>query len=210
MGFANGAVTVIRGDLVNDLGTRQRVVFESDEPVTGIEFREGSITTLYIATTNRILTLVISGKGQGQPARSLDEIGCAVGCMAVDKTTNDLIVARDDAIYYYGLHGRGPSYPYECPKKWVSIFRDYVVVLSTPQTRPSSATTSLRMFGSGLADKIFDTCNVTVLDVDLKVIAHQETLSSPVSTIFSEWDSIFVLTLDGKVRVETNYYLRFE
>ena len=153
---------------------------------------------------------MISGKGQGQPARSLDEIGCAVGCMAVDKTMNDLIVARDDAIYYYGLHGRGPNYPYECPKKMVSIFKDYVVVVSTPQTRPSSATTSLRMFGSGAADKIFDTCNLTVLDVDLKVIAHQETLSWPVSTIFSEWDSIFVLTLKGKVRFAISSYFCYE
>lgn len=194
-------MTVIRGDLVNDLGTRQRVVFESDEPITGIDFKEGNITTLYIATTNRILTLVISGKGQGQPARTLDEIGCAVGCMTVDRELNDLIVARDDALYYYGLHGRGPYYPYECPKKLVDTFKDYVTIVSTPQKRPGNATTSLRMFGTGAVDKIFDTYNLTVLDVDLKVIAHQETMTSPISATFAEWGNFFVLTLDGKVSV---------
>ena len=201
VGFANGSVAVVRGDLVNDLGTRQRVVFESDEPITGIEFRESNITTLYIATTSRILTLAISGKGQGQPARTLDEVGCAVGCMTIDKATNDLLVARDDAIYYYGLHGRGPYYPYEGPKKMISIAKGFIAVVSTPQTRPSSATTSLRMLGSHAADKLFDSFTFTVLDVDLKIIAHQETMTSPVFSIFVEWGNMFFLTLDGKVRL---------
>ena len=127
----------------------------------------------------------------------------------MDKAMNDLIVARRDALYYYGLHGRGPCYPYECPKKMVSIFRDYITVVSVPQTRQSSATTSLRMFGGSAADKIFDTYNLTVLDVDLKVIAHQETITSPVSAIFAEWDSFFVLTLDGKVSIERRKSSRY-
>jgi len=70
IGFGNGTVTVVRGDLIHDRGARQRTVFESDEPITGIGFKEGNITTLYIATTGRISTLVISGRGQGQPART--------------------------------------------------------------------------------------------------------------------------------------------
>src|ERR1700761_1018009 len=39
VGFANGAVTVVRGDFVHDRGTKQRIVYESDEPITGLEFR---------------------------------------------------------------------------------------------------------------------------------------------------------------------------
>ena len=100
--------------LIHDRGAKQRTVFESDEPITGVEFRHGSrITTLYLATTGRILTLVIAGTGQGQPARVLEETGCNVGCMTIDPKSGDVVVAREDAIYYYGVNGRGPCYGYE-------------------------------------------------------------------------------------------------
>ena len=79
VGFANGAVTLIRGDLINDRGAKQRTVFESEEPITGVEFREGPTTLLYLATTGRILTFTISGKGQGQPDMVLEDTGCGVG-----------------------------------------------------------------------------------------------------------------------------------
>ena len=64
-----------------------------------MEFREGPSTILYLATTARVLTLTITGRGQGQPAKNLEDTGCGVGCMTVDKATGDVIVARDDAIY---------------------------------------------------------------------------------------------------------------
>lgn len=199
VGFANGAVTVVRGDLIHDRGAKQRTVFESEEPITGIEFREGSITTLYIATTGRILTLVISGRGQGQPAKSLDEYGCGVGCMAVDKATRDVVVGRNDAIYYYGQHGRGPPYTYEGEKKMVSMFKDYVVLVSPPKSNVMPRANPLRAFGMGAAD-VFNTSTFTLLNTELRFIAHQEQMSTEVKAIVSEWGDLFVLTTDGKVR----------
>ncbi|KAF2189828.1 vacuolar protein sorting-associated protein 11 [Zopfia rhizophila CBS 207.26] len=199
VGFANGAVTVVRGDLIHDRGARQRTVFESEEPITGIEFREGNITTLYIATTGRIVTLVISGRGQGQPARSLDETGCGVGCMAVDKATRDVVVARNDAIYYYGLHGRGPPYAYEGEKKMISIFKDYVVIVSPPKSNTIPRANPLRAFGVGAADDVFNTSTFTLLNTELRFVAHQEQMSSQVKALVSEWGDLFVLTIDGKI-----------
>lgn len=199
MGFANGAVTVVRGDLIHDRGARQRTVFESEEPITGIEFREGSITTLYIATTGRIATLIISGRGHGQPARSLDETGCGVGCMTVDKATRDIIVARDDAIYYYGPQGRGPVYAFEGEKKMITTFKDYVAVVSPPKSNTITRTGPLRSFGGGHTDDIFNTSGFTLINTDLKFIAHQEALTSQVKDLVSEWGDLFVLTMDGKV-----------
>lgn len=200
VGFANGAVTVVRGDLIHDRGAKQRTVFESEEPITGIEFREGSITTLYIATTGRIMTLVISGRGQGQPAKSLDETGCGVGCMAVDKSTRDVVVARNDAIYYYGLHGRGPPYTYEGEKKMISLFKDYVVIVSPPKSSAMPRSNPLRAFGVAAADDVFNTSTFTLLNTELRFVAHQEQISSQVKAIVSEWGDLFVLTIDGKVR----------
>ena len=192
-------MTVIRGDLIHDRGAKQRTVFESEEPVTGIAFREGNITTLYIATTGRISTLVISGRGQGQPARTLEEQGCGVGCMTVDRATNDVVVAREDGIYYYGLHGRGPVYSYDGPKQTVDIFREYITLVAPPRPNPVTRPTSLTSFGSSQPDDMFSTSTLIILNTDLKFFAHQESLTSQVKTIFQEWGDLFILTLDGKI-----------
>jgi hypothetical protein len=198
VGFANGSVAIIRGDLINDRGARQRIVFESEEPITGLEVQSGHATTLYIATTNRVLTLAIAGRGQGQPARVLEDAGCALGCMALDKDTGDILIAREDAIHTYGPRSRGPSYAFDSPKTSLSIFRGYVALVCPPKT-PSSKSESLRRFGVSQADDIFNTSTFTLLDTDLKFIAHSDSLSSPVKSVFTISGDLFLMTVDGKV-----------
>jgi hypothetical protein len=199
VGFANGSVTVIRGDLINDRGAKQRTVFESEEPITGIEFREGASTTLYLATTGRILTLTITGRGQGQPAKALEDTGCGVGCMTVNKASGDIVVVRDDAIYYYGLNGRGPTYAYEGPKQLVSVFGDYIALVSPPKAVTPTKLSTTRRFGGTRADEMFNTSTFALLDTDLKFVAHTETMITQVKALFVEWGDLFLLTLSGKV-----------
>ncbi|KAI9373019.1 hypothetical protein BJX61DRAFT_408852 [Aspergillus egyptiacus] len=197
VGFGNGSVAIIRGDLIHDRGARQRLVFESEEPVTGLQVHSGSVTTLYISTTNRILALVISGRGLGQPARVLEDTGCGVGCMTLDSDSGDILVAREDAIYTYGPRGRGQSYAFESPKSSINTFRDYVTLVCPPRAG-TSATGSLQGYGVG-NDDIFSTANFTLLDTDLKFIAHSECLVSSVRHIFKEWGNLYLLTTDGKI-----------
>ena len=199
MGFANGSVTVIRGDLINDRGTKQRTIFQSDEPITGVEFLTGSTTVLYIATTGRILTLVISGKGQGQPAKNLDDSGCGVGCMTADRDTGDILVARGDAIYSYGAGGRGPSYAYEGPKQLLDLFNSYVVLVTPPKESSPSSKNILRRFVGSQSHDVYNMPTFAILDTDLKYIAHTETLTSQVKAVFKEWGELFLLTLEGKI-----------
>ncbi|KAK4494695.1 hypothetical protein PRZ48_014051 [Zasmidium cellare] len=198
VGFANGAVTVVRGDLIHDRGTRQRTVFESEEPITGLDFREANTTALYIATTSRILALAITGKAQGTPARTLDERGCAVGCMTLDPKSNDIIVARDDAIYSYGPRGPPASYAYEGAKKLVDVQKDYVLIVSPPANNIGRAT-HLRAFAGTRADEIFNASTFTILDTDMKFIALSESVTSQINKIFSIWGDIFLLTIEGKL-----------
>lgn len=199
LGFGNGAVKVIRGDLIHDRGTKQRTVFESEEPITGVEFSEGNQTTLYIATTGRIATLVISGRGQGQPPRPVEETGCAVNCMTLDSVSSDIIVARDDAIYYYGARGGRSVFPYDIQKKLLTTFKDYIAVVSPPQSNAVSGSDRARTFGNGQIDDVFSTSSFTVLSTDPQFIAYQETLTSPVQSVFEEWGDLFILTTDGKL-----------
>ncbi|KAJ5811412.1 Zinc finger RING-type [Penicillium riverlandense] len=198
VGFANGSVSIIRGDFIHDRGARQRIVFESEEPITGLEIQNGAITTLYISTTSRILTQVIAGRGQGQPARVLEDSGCAVRCMTLDKEGGDILIAREDAIYTYGIRGRGPSYAFESPKTSINAFQDYVALVCPPKAG-SSKTDPLRKYGVNPADEIFGSTTFTLLDTDLKFIAHSESLSSPMKHIFIEWGDLFLLTTDGKI-----------
>lgn len=191
---------MIRGDLIHDRGAKQRTVFESEEPITGVEFREGPNTTLYLATTGRILTLTITGKGQGQPAKVLEDTGCGVGCMTFDHSNGDIVVVRDDAIHYYGINGRGPSFAYEGPKQLVSIFGDYVGIVSLPKSATPTKTNPLRRaFGGGRAADLLNTSTFAMLDTDLKFIAHTETLTTQVKAVFTEWGDLFLQTLEGKV-----------
>jgi len=198
VGFGNGAVTVVRGDFVHDRGTKQRTVFESEEPITGLEFREANTTALYIATTARVLALAITGNRQGTPARTLDENGCDVACMTLDPELNEIVIARDDAIYTYNTRGKAASYAYEGAKKLISVSKDYVLLVSPPGNNLGRSA-PLRAFGGAQATEIFNTSTFTILNTDLKFLAHQESLPSQVRTLFSIWGDIYLLTIDGKL-----------
>lgn len=201
-GFANGAVTVLRGDLIHDKGTKQRIIYESEEPITGVELRfDAKLTTLFVSTTSRVLKLVILGKGQGQPPKTVEDAGCGVGCMTVDERTGEIVIARDDAIYYYTIDGRGPPRAYEAPKSLISVYETYVAVVSPPSIAPAADSDAMRRRFGVNADPLFTASTFTLLETDLRLIAHSESLITQVKAIFQIWGDLFTLTQDGKVGV---------
>jgi hypothetical protein len=193
---------VIRGDLIHDRGTKQRIVYESEESVTGVQLKvDSKLTTLFVSTTAQVLKLVISGKGQGQPPRTVEDAGCAVGCMTVDEKTGDIVVARDDAIYYYRLEGRGPPVAYESQKSLISVYEDYVALVSPPASSPATRgpDTIRRRLGGATADAIFNASVFSILEPSLRLIGHTESVISQVSAIFQLWGDLYTLRQDGKV-----------
>jgi len=91
---------------------KQRTIFESEEPITALGFTESSKQiSLYIVTTNRILTYLTTGRGHAPP-RLLDALGCALGCVAF-REDGEMIAARDDAIYVYGGESKGGVYAFD-------------------------------------------------------------------------------------------------
>ena len=198
VGFANGAVTVVRGDLIHDRGAKQRIVFESEEPITGVEFREVNSTTLFLSTTARLLTLTISGRGQGQPAKALDDHGCDVGCMTIDDGAGEVVVARNDAIYYYRRNGRRQPFAYEGPKQAVRVFGPYIALVARPSSN-KHRTGTMRLFGARQTEEAMEHSTFAILDTDLHFVAHTETLSAQIKEVFIEWGSLFLLTLDGQI-----------
>ena len=209
VGFANGAVTVIRGDLIHDRGTRQRVVHESEEPVTGVELvidptQAQKMTILFVSTTSKLLKLVIAGKGHGQPPRTVEDSGCAAGCMTLNKRTGDIIVARDDAVYYYTLEGRGPCFANDGATNFVSIYRDYVALVAPPNSSRNGSSDNLQRrlggsMGGSTAESLFNASTFTMVDPTLQILVHQESLISPVRALFEIWGDLYILMQDGKV-----------
>lgn len=195
VGFANGSVTIIRGDLIHERGTKQTTIYESEEPVTNLCIRFPS--TLFISTTNRIVTMSIAGKIQGQAPRTLENMGCAVGCMAYDVETGEVIVAREDAIYTYRPHGRGPSFGFDALKGGIEVAGDYLALTCPPRSGSSALE---RMAG----DEILETTKFVILDPDLRFVAHVENSLAGIRFVFREWGDLYILDADGKV-IKTCY-----
>lgn len=201
VGFGNGSVTLIRGDLIHDLGTKQRIVYESEEPVTGVQLAtDEKLTTLFISTTTRILRLGLSRKGQGLPPKTVEDSGCAWGCMALDKETGEVVVARDDAIYTYSLDGRGPPKAYEAPKTLIAVYENYVALKCLPSGANGRDPEVLRRrFGGSGNDDLFNATTFLLLEPDLRIIAHSETMMSPVRFVFDVWGDLFTMSEEGKL-----------
>lgn len=120
--------------------------------------------------------------------------------MTVDHKNGDILVVRDDAIYYYRVDGRNSCYGYDGPKSFVAIHGDYVAVVSPPATTAAAAKSSTaRRFGGAHAEDLFNTSTFTLLDTDLKFVAHSESLVSQVKDLFIIQGDLFTLTQDGKV-----------
>lgn len=157
------------------------------------------LTTLFVSTTSRILKLGLSKKGQGLPPKTVEDSGCDVGCMTRDPATGEVVVAREDAIYTYRIEGRGPPKAYETPKKMIAVYGDYMAIACPPASANDKEPDSMRRRFGGGTDGLFDSSSFVLLEPDLRVIAHTETLISPVKFIFSVWGDIFTVSEQGKV-----------
>ncbi|KAF8477095.1 hypothetical protein BDZ91DRAFT_708666 [Kalaharituber pfeilii] len=249
--FANGSLTLIRGDLIHDRGAKQRIVFSSDEPITNLAFYGGPVihghhnddgeTRLWISTTTRLLCMHIDGSsgimgarlgiGGGAVGGSHNDVrivdaqgGVGVGCMigiptkdAATSTMGEVVVVRDDAIYFYSsTGGKGGCYAYEGAKSGVYIYKNYVALISPPQSTPSSGSTGGTLgdafkkivggaVGSSKGDVTnWDVTRFTILDTEGKYIAAQEVVvgsggAAGVRGVFELGGFLWVLGLDGKL-----------
>jgi hypothetical protein len=89
------------------------------EPVTGLGFRAprapGAPLHLFVVTPARVLAYAAAGRGAGGAGAGhvVDELGAALGCAVMDGAADEIVLARDEAIYLCGTEGRGMSIAYE-------------------------------------------------------------------------------------------------
>ncbi|KAH9952033.1 hypothetical protein B0H21DRAFT_715451 [Amylocystis lapponica] len=185
---------------------KPRVIHESPtEPVTGLGFKEPSEeypnVHLFIVTTNRVLCYQASGKGSGAAPTVVHEVGCGLGCATMDMNAEDIVVAKDEAIYVCSTDGRGASYAYEGPKAMAIAHLNYVVVVSPPfAPSGSAASQTIRNFVARSPVPVStDITKVTVFDLDNKFAAYSGTFTDGVREVISVWKRLYVLSNDGKL-----------
>ncbi|KAI9033781.1 hypothetical protein CLU79DRAFT_725381 [Phycomyces nitens] len=200
VGLANGVVILIRGDLSKDRTTKQKVIYEGQEPITGLGFREQTKSTLlFIVTTNSIMSYNTTAKVP--TVTTLDEQGCGLGC-AVMSDAQEMVVGRDEAIYLYDPTGRGPCFAYDTPKSSLTWFKsNYLVIVSPPvttSTQLSSATRASFNFKS-TSGGTTELTKVTIFDTANKFVAYVGTFIGGVRGVFCEWNAVWIVGMDGKI-----------
>ncbi|ODN93457.1 vacuolar membrane protein [Cryptococcus wingfieldii CBS 7118] len=180
---------------------KARVVHQSHEPVTGLGFNEqSSSSNLFIVTTNRVLCAPVSGKGE---ARTIDELGCGLGCAVMDWERKDMVVARDEAIYLYSPEGRGASFAYEGPKSSIAVF-NHNLVITSPPFHPSASSNSatirhyVKANPNGDSPSV-DIAKITVFDLQNKLVGYSGTYKDGVRDVYCQWGGIYVHGGNGKL-----------
>ncbi|KAF9935236.1 hypothetical protein FBU30_006321 [Linnemannia zychae] len=193
VGLTNGTVILINGDLMRERTTAQKVVHQNDEPITGLGFKEqqkGAL--LYIATTSKVLLYNTSTKH----TQTLDDQGGGLGCAVMNESTQELAIARDEAIFFYGPDGRGPAYGLDGPKTFITFYKSYLVLVSPPNI-PLAAS---RTFGvNNVSVSANDTTKLTIVDTANKFTAYQATFSQGIRSVICEWGSIYIVENSGRV-----------
>lgn len=176
LGFADGAVTVVRGDILHDRGARQRLVYTAPTAVTGLEFASNDFTVLFVTSLSQIATASTIGK----PPSILDKNkGAEYGCVTASDST--LIVARQNEICFYTQLKRGPSIEFTSNKKAIYCYKQYLVLVSQEHS----------LLG--------DSWKLTVLDQKNSIIGYQGHLA--VKKVFIQWGRLNVLGSDGTLYV---------
>ncbi|KAG2183841.1 hypothetical protein INT44_008852 [Umbelopsis vinacea] len=206
VGLANGTVILIRGDLQKERTTKQKVIHEGSEPITGLGFREQTKSIiLFMVTTSSVMTY--NTTATKPTTTTLDDQGCGLGC-AVMSDSQDMILGRDEAIYQYDSTGRGPCFAYESPKTSLTWFKStYLIITSPPLSstvpsyRPGSARTANINFQPqpGQQTSSSDLTRLTIFDTANKFVAFKDSFIGGIRGVVCEWGSIWIFGLDNKI-----------
>jgi len=190
---------LIRGELATARNPKQRVIYESGEPITALGFTEtAKQTLLFIVSTNKVMTYLTVGKGQKvHSPQLLDALGCAWGCVTF-RQDGEMVAVRDDGIYMYGAESRGAVFALEGKKSSVALFKEYIVVTSPPTIETKGIRSAIANVLSRTPDAT-EQSKITILDIENKFIVHSGSVTGAIKEIFSSWGNLYVITTDGEV-----------
>ncbi|OZJ06318.1 hypothetical protein BZG36_00723 [Bifiguratus adelaidae] len=203
IGFSNGSALLLRGDIGRDRSVKQKLVTESSiHAITGLGFDDrDKHPILYIVTSRKISYYNTS---ESRDPIKLDDQGCALNCAISNEHTKEMVLARNEAIYFYDQTGRGACFAYDIPKSSVTYYKsNYLVIVTPPAATPAPvhlskdtrSEISLRPT-NGLAS-FQDRTKVTIFDTANKFVAYVGEFDSQILGILGVWNTPWVVGSNG-------------
>ncbi|EGV63363.1 Vacuolar protein sorting-associated protein 11 [Yamadazyma tenuis] len=185
IGYTNGKVLLVRGDLIRDRGAKQRLIYESPDPITGLHFNEFH-ELLYVTTTSRILTVPITGRNQGKPLNVLSKkTGVPLQCSVIDPGKQELIVGLDSSIRYYNQIGKSHTINFELRKKIIYRYTKNYLLMVSPMEDVSGSSRKM-------------STRVVMIDLHYKHISFSLTIPNvAINHVFEMWNDLYLLSSDG-------------
>lgn len=125
VGLANGALMLF--DLYRTT-VRQQLLLPEGPPVTGVHFREdGMNVSLFVVTSQEVMTFftkpentqsrILPTRNSGVTKVIIDNAGgCEIGCSVLNEE-KQLVVARNEAVFFYEPEEKGICFGFEGKKK---------------------------------------------------------------------------------------------
>ncbi|KAL3237686.1 tethering complex subunit PEP5 RNJ42_00673 [Nakaseomyces bracarensis] len=205
VGFINGKIILVKGDLSRDRGAQQRVLYEDPtrEPLTTL-FLNADNTYCFASTTSKILLFNITKRNRGNPDLILNNsAGLALNCGYYSGTSDEFICCLDNVIEFYHDNGEKHNLPLNIKnvKKVIALSRTELLIVYEEEHEKS---TSLN-FDSGSTNIVN---KIAILDLENSVMSYSYYTTSNIIDIFyitdKETNLIYLLTSDGLLIRLTN------
>lgn len=193
IGFTDGRIILIRGDMLRDRGTKSRVIYEdqSKEPITNLSF-SNDCNHLFASTTTKTMLFGTSGKNRGQPDLVLNSTtGVDLNCAKLNQFTDEFICALKDRIDFYQSSGNKHSLVIEIPtvKRVFPISKDHVLLLTSDIVASGFSADNLQQ----------ETTKILILDIRNKIVSLTLLLSSNVLEVLIDPSAVSLVTTDGVI-----------
>ncbi|KAJ5070611.1 vacuolar protein sorting-associated protein [Anaeramoeba ignava] len=181
LGLENGAIVLIHGDILRDRFSKQKLIRNPNlDLVTNLIFLTNSTEIanqneiLYCATNQSIIAYTLI-KGVAQE-NILDINGSKKDCTALSQNGN-LIVGRDEAVFFFTPDGLGPCYGFSGEKTFIYQFKSYLLTITKGEKVNS----------------------IYFYDLKNKHIAFTTNMLTDCKYILSEWGDLYLITSDNSI-----------
>lgn len=200
VGFVSGKIVLIRGDLLRDRGSRQRIIYEDagKEPVTSLELNANA-SICFAATTTRIMMFNTTGRNRGQPDMILDsKHGLSLNCSCFSPFTDEYICSVEGSIDFYMNGGEKKSLVTELSgvKRIYAIDESHILLVVEAEYA-RSAVLEVEEFSQSNSNRVI------ILDLKNEVVSLNVFIASAIIDVFSvsqdKKEIVFLLTSEGTI-----------
>ncbi|SCU83869.1 LAMI_0C05094g1_1 [Lachancea mirantina] len=199
IGFANGRIILVRGDLLRDRGSKQRVIYEDSnkEPITSL-YLDSTSNICFASTTSSIFVLATNGRNNGLPETVLNsKSGVDLNCSSLNFDDTELVCATSESLEFYKPNGERRSLVVDIPlRRRIQVIDQSRLLVISGTEAPNSAALNI----DGL---VSSNNRALVLDVRNKFVTMTTLISGNVLDVFTGEvggiTSLYILSSNGEL-----------